>query len=389
MNQRMHAFVGVPAGQVVARILATTRQHPRDHDRRDGHPWTALITMDDTLRFVPRLFRARAGGGSRTACALVSLVALCSAVMVRAEPVAVRHPEGIVHGFLVLRSLDGKTVADGDLIQMRAATGSRRDSPTASRRIESGRDRRLHAGQAVQAGQRSSRPEGPDLPDAARHVDQRSHRPGHGALHRRPRSAEDRVRTSRSAGGSRQRPDPDADEERAPDALPHAFSYVAATPKPRLVKLVPSAAAEDPFSTGGSARRATHYTLKVDIGGVKGLLAELLGKEPPDSHVWILGGEAPAFVKCGTVALFRRSDPAHRADQPRLAGCVRGSAQMKARGDRRRDDASGARVRMAIPGQPPGRVDLDQQVQATAPRRGSGAAASVRPLPRRRTAARR
>ena len=27
------------------------------------------------------------------------------------------------------------------------------------------------------------------------------------------------------------------------------------------------------------------------------MLAPLLGKQPPDSHVWILGEEAPAFVK--------------------------------------------------------------------------------------------
>jgi hypothetical protein len=40
-----------------------------------------------------------------------------------------------------------------------------------------------------------------------------------------------------------------------------------------------------------------HYVLKVEIGGVSGLLAPLLGKQPPDSHVRILGGEAPAFVK--------------------------------------------------------------------------------------------
>jgi hypothetical protein len=37
--------------------------------------------------------------------------------------------------------------------------------------------------------------------------------------------------------------------------------------------------------------------LKVNIGGLKGLLAPLIGKQPPDSHVWILDGEAPAFVK--------------------------------------------------------------------------------------------
>jgi len=27
------------------------------------------------------------------------------------------------------------------------------------------------------------------------------------------------------------------------------------------------------------------------------LIAPLVGKQPPDSHVWILGGDAPAFVK--------------------------------------------------------------------------------------------
>src|SRR5471032_858323 len=34
-----------------------------------------------------------------------------------AEPVAVRHTEGVVHGFLTLRTLDGAQVASGDLIQ--------------------------------------------------------------------------------------------------------------------------------------------------------------------------------------------------------------------------------------------------------------------------------
>jgi len=78
---------------------------------------------------------------------------------------------------------------------------------------------------------------------------------------------------------------------------PKTISYVAATPKPRLVKLAITLVGEEPFSTGGAARKATHYVLKVEIGGISGLLAPLLGKQPPDSHVWILGGEAPAFVK--------------------------------------------------------------------------------------------
>ena len=35
----------------------------------------------------------------------------------------------------------------------------------------------------------------------------------------------------------------------------------------------------------------------IGAGGIAGLVAPLVGKEPPDSHVWILEGEAPAFVR--------------------------------------------------------------------------------------------
>jgi hypothetical protein len=63
------------------------------------------------------------------------------------------------------------------------------------------------------------------------------------------------------------------------------------------VKLTIAPQGEDPFSIGGSRRRATHYVVKVEIGGVAGLMAPLMGKQPPDTHVWILGGEAPAIVK--------------------------------------------------------------------------------------------
>ena len=33
------------------------------------------------------------------------------------QTLPVRHPEGLVHGFLALKTLDGKALADGDLIQ--------------------------------------------------------------------------------------------------------------------------------------------------------------------------------------------------------------------------------------------------------------------------------
>jgi len=82
-----------------------------------------------------------------------------------------------------------------------------------------------------------------------------------------------------------------------PDAPPKTVAYVAATPKPRLVKLAITVTGDDSFMIAGAARKATHYVLKVDIGGIAGVVAPLVGKQPPDSHVWILQGEAPAFVK--------------------------------------------------------------------------------------------
>jgi hypothetical protein len=37
---------------------------------------------------------------------------------ISADPIAVRHTEGLVHGFLVLRTLDGDALAEGELIQI-------------------------------------------------------------------------------------------------------------------------------------------------------------------------------------------------------------------------------------------------------------------------------
>lgn len=74
-------------------------------------------------------------------------------------------------------------------------------------------------------------------------------------------------------------------------------SYVAAAPKPRLVKLVIKPVGEDGFSTAGARKKATHFNVKIEIGGLTGVIAPLVGKQPTDTEVWIAGGEAPAFVK--------------------------------------------------------------------------------------------
>jgi hypothetical protein len=74
-------------------------------------------------------------------------------------------------------------------------------------------------------------------------------------------------------------------------------SLVAATPQPRLVKLHIEEAGEQAFGIAGTQGTATRYRVKVDLGGIVGVLAPLLGKQPADTYIWIVRGEAPVFVR--------------------------------------------------------------------------------------------
>jgi hypothetical protein len=74
-------------------------------------------------------------------------------------------------------------------------------------------------------------------------------------------------------------------------------SMVVVTPKPRLVKLAISPRGEEPFSLVGSPRKAIRYEIKIELGGLAGAVAPLIGKQPPNIQIWIIGGIAPAFVR--------------------------------------------------------------------------------------------
>src|SRR5664279_1198594 len=74
-------------------------------------------------------------------------------------------------------------------------------------------------------------------------------------------------------------------------------SMLVATPKPRVVRLAMSHQGYDTFQLGPEKRKAAHYVVKIELKGLTGVIAELVGKQPPDIHVWILGGAAPVFLK--------------------------------------------------------------------------------------------
>ena len=229
---------------------------------------------------------------------LLVCVCLLPSVDALADPVRVRYKEGVIHGFFVLSTLDGTQIADGDLTQVvhadritnhlvfRFKDGSLQDETTVSSQRDVFRLINYHL---VQKGPTFQHPLEVSIVVSTGQV----------TVHFTDDKGKEQVKTERL------KLPPDLANGLVPtllrniraDAPKIQLSMVVATPKPRLVKLAITANGEDPFTFGASSRKATHYVLKVDIGGVAGLVAPLLGKEPPDSHVWILGGEAPTFVK--------------------------------------------------------------------------------------------
>ena len=224
---------------------------------------------------------------------------LASAVALSAEPVTVHHIEGLVHGFLSLRSPDGKVIASGDLIQ------NMRDDRVTSRLIFHFKDGSLSDETTVftERGQFLVLTDhlvqkGPSFPQPLDMTIDRA--TGHAVVRYRDKHGEDKVEDEKM--------DLPADlasgmalinvmKNLRSDAPPKSLSFIVATPKPRLVKLMISVAGSDPFYIAGAKKPATHYVLHIDLGGLTGKVAPIVGKEPPDAHVWILEGEAPAFVR--------------------------------------------------------------------------------------------
>ena len=234
----------------------------------------------------------------RLCVALLFIAGLFGAGALQAESVAVRHAEGVVRGFLLLRSLDsGAVIANGDLIQF--ARGDR----VTSRLVFHFKDGSLQDETAVFSERRQFRllsdhlvQRGPSFPhpmevsiDATggrvtvRHRDDDKEK----VIDERMELPEDLANGMMVT----------LLKNISPDAPSTTVSMLFATPKPRLVKLVITPLGKEPFSVGRASYKATRFNVKVEIGGLKGVIAKLVGKQPLDTSVWILGGEAPGFVR--------------------------------------------------------------------------------------------
>lgn len=237
--------------------------------------------------------------GVRAALVVALLVwaALIEPDRLLAQAVAVRHTEGLMHGFLVVQTLDGKPIADGQMLQdargdrvtdhliFRFKDGSIYEDTTVFSQHQTFR---LLSDHVVQRGPSFNRPLDASIDTSADKVTVRYTDDGH-----------------EKVISKRMDLPPDLANgllftllKDIPPSVPQTtVSFVATTPAPQLVKLAIVPQGEEPFSIGSFHYKARHYVVRVEIGGVTGWLAHLLGKQPPDIQAWVLEGEAPAFVK--------------------------------------------------------------------------------------------
>ena len=215
-----------------------------------------------------------------------------------AATIPVRFAEGATHGFLMLRSMDGALMAEGDLLQIA------RDGKVEKRMVFQFKDGSVFEESVVFTQQlvytmRSYRllQRGPafeqdieitlERSTGKYHVKTKSHADGHESMFQ----------------GTLELP-PDVYNglilnvvKDLPEGAGETVHYVAFTPEPRLIQLAVARAGGQKVQVGHLEKTAIHYVLKPQLGIWVTLFATVLGRVPPDQHVWILMDDVPSFVR--------------------------------------------------------------------------------------------
>jgi len=210
--------------------------------------------------------------------------------------VPVRHTEGVVRGFLVLSDTDGTRIASGDFLQ------SSRGGDIKTRMLLHFKDGSVHDEWAVFSQQRN-------FVMKSYHLVQKG-----------PAFSEDTEASLERAGGKyrvkiKARDDGKEKVLSGKLDLPldvyngmvpvvaknlkggrQVVHVVAFTPKPRVIELEMIPSGEEQYNIGDLKKSALHYVLKPKLGLLK-VPATLMGKMPPDNHLWIETSDVPAFVK--------------------------------------------------------------------------------------------
>ena len=214
-----------------------------------------------------------------------------------AAPIPVRFAEGVAHGFLVLRDLDGRVLAQGDLLQVprgaevhkrivfRFNDGSFFDEHVAFTQVG------VYALKTYKLSQKG--------PAFALDTE----------ISMTAATGVYRVATTDHNGGKEKVVTGTLalpadvsngllltvvkDLPKGAGAIVH---FVGFTPEPRVIEIEIAPAGEQAIMVGELKRSATHYLLKPRLGVWLTLFAAILGRVPPDLHAWILTDDVPAFV---------------------------------------------------------------------------------------------
>ncbi|HKY73581.1 MAG TPA: hypothetical protein VJL88_16795 [Nitrospira sp.] len=218
-----------------------------------------------------------------------------------AAPVPVRFPEGLTHGFLLVRSAAGDIVGHGELTQTVKEGGV-----AESRLVFRFQDGSIHDEKVAFSQQRvftliryqlSQR--GPSFPQQMDVLVDR----GTSTYEVRARTREDR--TEKVLTG-----DIDVPKDayngmivttllNLPREANETVNVLAFVPEPMAIALELAFVGEQVIRIGDQSRKAWQYAFKPDIGPVKKFLGTMLGKLPTDFRYdcYILADEVPSFVR--------------------------------------------------------------------------------------------
>jgi len=233
-----------------------------------------------------------------TSWALIALILFGWMPRAQADAMPVRYVQGSFHGFLELRSEGGNVVASGDSLQFvhgdritaetifRFKDGSVDDETTV---YTQHRTFHLISDRHVQKGPSFPHPMDVLIDAASGNVTVRS----------TDKDGKEEVKTDHMTLPA------DLANGLIPVVVQNmqaaqqgtTVEMVVMAPKPRVVKLEISNLGEENCSVVDVATKATHYEIKIVLGGAIGLIAPLVGKAPPNIQVWVIRGKAPTFAR--------------------------------------------------------------------------------------------
>ena len=220
---------------------------------------------------------------------------------VSAAPVPVRFPEGLTHGFLLVRSAAGDIVGHGELTQVVKEGGL-----AESRLLFRFNDGSLHDERVAFSQQRvftliryQLTQRGPSFPEQIDAVIDR----GTSTYEVRARGRENG--TERVLTGDIDVPDDTYNGMivttllNLPKGANETVNVLAFVPEPTAIALELAFAGERVIRVGEQSRKAWRYAFKPDISPLKKFFGKMLGKLPDDFHYDcdILADDVPSFVR--------------------------------------------------------------------------------------------